>query len=93
MLVLCHQALSDGTVYAKEEPDGSTLYYMKTSFVRKEHARGQTLGVKEGFSGGASSDWSSGLANMMANFEAGFDLSKPMALEDYNYAPPLAYIH
>ena len=43
-----------------------------------------TMAVREGFSGaGKSDDWNTGIASMMKDFEAGFDLSEPMALEDY----------
>ena len=77
--------MQEGNVYAKTEPDGQVLYYMKSNFIRKEAARGQTMRVDEGFAGSGGDAWNEGLANMMETFEANFDLAKPMALEAYRH--------
>ena len=76
--------MQEGNVYAKKEPDGQVLYYMRSQYTKKEVARDQTMRVNEGFAGNGGDAWNEGLADMMKMFEDNFDLAKPMALEDHN---------
>ena len=86
---IVRQALKDGSVFGQKEADGTTLYYMKSAYINHGSAREQSFRINEGFKGKVGDkQFEEGLGSLMDDWEAGWDLSKPMSLEETCPAQP-----